>query len=120
MKIYIWEIRGYQKLKNPARRESVRASGSKVMDIRIAATETTRETAAGKDKIKEQDELLKKRVKQLHGIDRRIKESARRIASEYTNLKKAKNNMIVFLDYFFNYHPNRNNARQHMQSTRRC
>ena len=40
--------------------------------------------------IKEQNELLKERVKRLHIIDRRVKESARRIADEYKNLQTAK------------------------------
>ena len=66
-------LQGLAPITTNTRRESVRASVSKVMDIRIAATETTRETAAGKDKIKEQDELLKERVKQLHGTRARAR-----------------------------------------------
>ena len=84
-------IEGLTPIDTSTRRKSVRASVTSVLDKTLSASAATAaESATRKDKIKEQTELLKERVKQLHSIDRRVKESARRIADEYKNLQTAK------------------------------
>ena len=56
----------------------------------LAISKATESVTGATKIIKEQNELLKERVKQLHIIDRRVKESARRISDEYKNLQTAK------------------------------
>lgn len=83
-------IEGMAPAVTASRRESIRASVSKAMDNKLLTATAPKEAAAGVNKIAEQDRLLKERVKQLHTIDKRVRESSRRIDAEYQNLKAAK------------------------------
>ena len=83
-------INGLASKTTTARRDSIRASVSKVVDSTKLAAAAPKEAVAGATKIAEQNKLLKERVKQLHAIDKRVKESSRRIEAEYKNLKAAK------------------------------